>query len=212
MHLSETPRGISILSPHSTEAFSCPGFDDFRLFELNKVVNEQDFLPLYFMRNLLQTLKLIRASGRHLMLTQAGRRMHDDPCGLQAALFRTAFWQVDLSAFLGRGLHGGWPQCDIGLVLWALTIAAGDWQSPEKLARLCTVPTDRMLTTEWDSASAAAEATAFRPLWWFGLLDCREEELSGASFGRKVLYRKTPLYDRLLSFDVPLNASAGLRH
>ena len=63
---------------------------------------------------------------------------------LLAPLFHLAFWHMDLSYF-GRGLLGSWPQADAGVVLWSLSACADDWQSAEKLTRLCTIPEPAML-------------------------------------------------------------------
>ena len=77
---------------------------------------------------------------------------------LQAVLFHIALWHLDLGG-LARGLHHGWPQCDAGIVLWSLSVAANDWQP-------------------------------------------REQHF----------YRKTALFDRLLSFDVALEDTVAPRH
>ena len=39
-----------------------------------------------------------------------------------------------------------WPQGDIGVVLWSLSVAADEWQGTDTLAALCTVP-DRWIPT-----------------------------------------------------------------
>jgi len=194
------------------DTFTWPGFTKADAFALNKVVNEPDFPALFFLRNVAQALKLLRPYRGYLKITPAGRSVLEEPGAVQALLFRATFWQLDLSAFFGRGLHGSWPQCDVGVVLWSLSLTARDWQSPERLARLCTVPHDGVLTTQWDSASMATEATILRPLWWFGLLEHRAEDIPGSRHGRRYFYRKTPLFDRLLSFDVTIEANTDARH
>ena len=37
--------------------------------------------------------------------------------------------------YLSRSLHHGWPQHDVGIVLWSLSVAANDWQPRERLPR-----------------------------------------------------------------------------
>ena len=71
-------------------------------------------------------------------------------------------WHFDLEN-LGWVLHG-WPQCDAGVVLWSLAIAANDWQPRERLSRLCTIPINGVLDQTWDTASHAMEARVLRPL------------------------------------------------
>jgi hypothetical protein len=112
--------------------------------------------------------------------TPLGQSILDDgrQGGLLAILFHLAFWQMDLSYF-GRGLLGSWPQADIGIVLWSLSVSASDWQSRERLTRLCTISEPAMLTGAWDRPPLAMEARILRPLLWFGLLEiCRAEFLS----------------------------------
>jgi hypothetical protein len=55
------------------------------------------------------------------------------------------------------------------------------------------------------------EATILRPLRWFGLLDYRQDDIPERRFEKRHFYRKTPLFDRFVSFDVKLEA-AGPRH
>ena len=106
------------------------------LSELHKVINEPDFLPLYFVRHIAQMGTLLRKHKGHLKISPAGRRMLEpaNRQALQAVLFHITMWHFDLEN-LGWGLHG-WPQCDAGVVLWSLAIAANDWQPRERIASL----------------------------------------------------------------------------
>ncbi len=194
------------------ELFTWPGFDKAEAFRLHKVINEPDFLPLFFVRHVAEAGKLVRRDKGHLKIASAGRKLLKEPHqqALQAVLFHLALWRLDLG-YLGRGLHHGWPQHDIGIVLWSLSIAANDWQPPERLTRMCTIPINGVLESTWDTGSHAMEATVLRPLRWFGLLDYRQDDIPEQRFEKRHFYRKTPLFDRFLSFDVKLEA-AGPRH
>jgi hypothetical protein len=194
------------------DLFTWPGFDKAEAFRLHKVVNEPDFLPLFFVRHVAEAGKLVRRDRGHLKVTPAGRKLLKEPHqkALQAVLFHLALWRLDLG-YLGRGLHHGWPQHDIGIVLWSLSIAANDWQPPERLTRMCTIPINGVLESTWDTGSHAMEATVLRPLRWFGLLDCRQDDIPERRLEKRHSYRKTALFDRFLSFDVKLEA-AGPRH
>lgn len=195
------------------DLFAWPGFDRANAFRLHKVVNEPDFFPLYFVRHLAETAKLLRQHKGHLKAAAAGRRMLEGPDqgALQAILFHLAYWHVDLE-FLSRSAHHGWPQRDIGIVLWSLSIAAKDWESRERLARMCTIPIDSILDTPWDTTTYAMDATILRPLWWFGLLEHRQDDIAENRFDKEHFYRKTPLFDRFLSLDVKLESSGGAHH
>ena len=130
---------------------------------------------------------------------------------LPAILFHLAFWHTDLGYF-GRGLLGSWPQADIGIVLWSLSVSAGDWQTSEKLTRLCTIPEPATLTGTWDRSAYAMEARILQPLLWFGLLEYRSENIPDSRFAVRHYYRKSALFDRLLTFDVKMDFGQGARH
>ena len=195
------------------DLFTWPGFDRTEAFRLHKVINEPDFLPLYFVRHLVESAGLVRQRKGYLRITPTGRQVLEDPArqALQPLLFHVAPWGIDLGYF-GRGLHGDWPQRDIGILLWSLSVAANDWESPKRLTRMCTIPINGVLAAQWDSGTAAMEARILRPLWWFGLLEYRQEEVLGRPFGASHFYRKSPLFDRFLSFNVKLEPTAAHRH
>ena len=195
------------------ERFSWPDFDRPAVFEFHRVVNEPDFLPLYFVRHLTQMATLLRKHKGHLKTSPAGRRLLEpaNERALQAVLFHTAFWHFDLSLF-GRGLHHGWLQRDVGIILWCMSVAANDWQPPTRLSRLCAIPINGVLDQEWDTASYAMEAQILQPLLWFGLLEHREEKTRAETWAPRHFYRKAALFDHFLSFDVRLDGAGSLRH
>jgi hypothetical protein len=195
------------------DRFTWPDFDRRVAFEFTGVVNEPDFLPLYFVRHLSQAATLLRRHKGHLNISPAGRRLIEasNVRALLAVLFHTAFWHFDLSV-LGRDLHHGWLQRDAGIILWCLSLSANDWQPPTRLSRLCTIPINGVLDQEWDTASYAMEAQMLRPLQWFGLLEHREEKSDTSILAPQHFYRKTAMFDRFLSFDVRLEGADSLRH
>ena len=190
-----------------------PNYDQADAFRFNKVINEPDFLPLHVVRQLAQAATLVRARRKKLVATPLGTSMLSDARqgSLLAILFHLAFWHMDLSYF-GRGLLGSWPQRDAGVVLWSLSVCANDWQSAEKLTRLCTIPEPAMFSETWDRTPYAMEAKILRPLLWFGLLEHRSEKIPSGRFGEHHFYRKAELFDRLLAFDVQVDLSEGARH
>jgi hypothetical protein len=130
---------------------------------------------------------------------------------LPAILFHLTFWHMDLGYF-GRGLLGSWPQADIGIVLWSLSVSASDWQTSEKLTRLCTIPEPAILTGTWDRSAYAMESRILRPLLWFGFLEYRSEKIPESQFAARHFYRKTALFDRVLTFDVEMDVAKNARH
>jgi hypothetical protein len=185
------------------DLFEWPGFDRAEAFRLHKVVNEPDFFPLFFIRHMAQMAKLARLHRGRLGATRMGKKMLKpiEQRALQAILFHITFWHADLS-YLGRGLHGSWPQYKIGVLFWCLSVAASNWQTPEQLTRLCTIPVNGVLDATWDSGSLAMETRILRTLYWFGLLEHRTEKPDEGRLLEKRLYRKAPLFDRFFSFDV----------
>ena len=195
------------------DLFTWPGFDKADAFRFHKVINEPDFLPLYFVRHVAESIRLVRQHKGRLKITPVGCQVLEDPArqSLQALLFHTAMWGIDLN-YLGRSLHEGWPQRDIGVLLWSLSVSANDWQSSDRLTRMCTIPINGVLEAQWDSGAMAMQARVLRPLWCFGLLEYRREEIPGRRFEALHFYRKTPLFDHFLSFDIKLETAAGSRH
>ena len=185
------------------DLFDWPDFDKTELFRLNKVINEPDFLPLHFVRLVTETAQLVRRHRGFLKPTILGRDLSKEPQGgaLLPILFHVACWHCNLGYFDG-GLHEGWPQRDMGVILWSLSVAARDWESRERLTRLCAIPINGVLDARWDSGSMAMEARILRPLLWFGLLEHRHEAPPGDRYGGRHFFRKSGLLDRFVQFDV----------
>jgi hypothetical protein len=193
--------------------FEWPDYDQAAVLQFHNVINEPDFLPLHIVRTLAQAATLVRVQGGKLVVTPLGKSMPSDERqrSLLAILFHIMFWRMDLEYF-GRGLLGSWPQADMGIVLWSLSVSADDWQTSDKLTRLCTIPEPATLTGTWDRSAFAMEAKILRPLLWFGLLEYRSEKIPNTQFGTRNYYRKTALFERLLKFDVKMDFSEGPRH
>jgi hypothetical protein len=179
-----------------------PGFDKDLHFKYKDVINEPRFYPLFFLRHLMQEAGLARRYKGYLKATQKGRNAMEAP-NLLALLFFTAFWRLDLGYF-SHDLHIDWPQRDIGSILWSLSVAAHDWETRERLTRLCAVPIADLLESPWETGSHVMEGQILRPLRWFGLLEARDAEQQPDEYVPRRLYRKTMLFDRFLSFDIQL--------
>jgi hypothetical protein len=92
------------------DLFDWPDFDKAEEFRFQKVVNEPDFLPLFFVRHLVEVAKLVRRHRGVLKATRLGRELAEEPHvrALLAILLHVTFWHCDLS-YLCRDLHGRWP-------------------------------------------------------------------------------------------------------
>jgi hypothetical protein len=185
------------------EIVEWPGLDKSELFRFHKVINEPDFLPVHFVRVLLQGSKLLRVQRDRLVPSRLGKKMlaPERYGGLHALLFHIALWHLNLGYF-DRNPVQSWPQNNVGVVLWSLSASANDWLHPDKLTRLCTVPVIGVLESAWDLGSFAMESRILRPLTWFGLLESRREGKAG--LGESRLYRKTSLFDQFIKFNVQI--------
>ena len=189
-----------------------PDYDKDELFRYNKVINEPDFFPLHFLRVLAQTAKLLRTDRGKLVVTPLGRRIlkADQHGPLQALLFHIALWHLNLGYF-DRYPINSWPLTHAGILLWSLSASAHDWLPRETLTRLCATPVIGVLESQWDFGSSAMEARVLRPLLWFGLLESRTEGRSPTDMVYRRLYRKTPLFDHLVNFNVRVE-TVGIRY
>jgi hypothetical protein len=189
-----------------------PDYDKTELLRFQKVINEPDLLPLHFIRILTQTAKLSRTYRGKLIPTPLGRRMlaAEQHGPLQALLFHVALWHMNLAYFDGYPLDS-WPQSQVGVILWSLSTSAHDWLPRETLTRLCATPVNGVLESQWDFGSSAVEARILRPLVWFGLLESRTEPRSAIELVDPRLYRKAPLFDRFVKFDVQIEGP-DIRH
>ena len=192
------------------DLFEWPEFDRAEAYRYHKVLNEPDFLPLYFVRNIATQAKLVRPYRGFLRPTQLGRDLLSEARrrALQAILFHVTFWHADLSYF-GRSMFGTWPQSDAGVLFWSLSVSASNWQTPETLSRLCSIPIIGVLESTWDTGSMLVEARILRPLAWFGLLEYRLEEIPGIPLGQRHFYRKSKLFDRFFAFNVEFERTSS---
>jgi hypothetical protein len=189
-----------------------PGYDKTELLRVQKVINEPDVLPLHFVRILTQTAKLIRTHCGKLIPTPVGRRLlaAEQHGPLQAILFHVALWRMNLAYFDGYPIDS-WPQGEVGIILWSLSVSAHDWLPRETLTRLCASPVIGVVESQRDFGSSAMEARILRPLVWFGLLESRTEPRSATEVVDRRLYRKAPLFDRFLKFNVQVEGQ-DIRH
>ncbi len=83
---------------------------------------------------------------------------------------------------------------------------SGGWQTAEVLVRQCSVPVIGVLETKRDYATMAFEDRLLRFLEWFGLVERR------AAPRGKHEYRKTGLFERMLSFEVEVPGVERILH
>lgn len=190
-----------------------PAFDLSLIRSVTKVLNEADVWPAELLRIIAIEMRLLRRAGKTLVPTAKGRTLLGTfgAGDLAARLFEIVFWRTNLGRWDACPVPS-WPQGDIGIIVWVLSHVAADWQTPERLARLATIPVIGVLEAKPDVAGLALELRILRMLALFGLLDAEIEPGSPERFLAKRRYRKTPLFDRFFSFDVTLEPIDGARH
>ncbi len=190
---------------------SWPGLEATEQLRAGKTYREQAVGELHLLRQVVEKAGLLSATALWFEPTPPARAMLESDArgALQALLFRQAFWHMDLAKYVAgrlRGLPGWWPQGDIGIVLWSLSEAGDERRNTHMLTTLCAVPDDDIATARWPAAAMFVRHI-LDPLRWFGLVECSLTELP-----RELLWRKTALFDRFLSFDVRLMDHGAARH
>jgi hypothetical protein len=180
---------------------------------VTKVLNEQDVWPAELLRVIAEDMRLLRRAGKTLVPTAKARKLLGTGRAgdLAARLFEIVFWRINLSRWDGCPVPS-WPQGDIGIIVWALSHVASNWETPDRLARLTTVPVNGVLEAKLDFSGLALELRILRMLALFGLLEAERAPQSPERFLARRRYRKSPLFDRFFSFDVTLEPFGGARH
>ncbi len=177
------------------------------------VVNERDIHLVHLPRIVLGLAALlVRRKGFHI--TRRGRALLADPRAgeLFAALFRTFFRSLNL-AYLDHGPPQPSFQHTIAFSIFQVGRHAGDWMSAERLAergvlRGVLEPTELRLP---DSARWLFSTRLLYPLRDFGLLEHRLVG-DGPEWERTSEFRKMPLFDRFLRFELDPPGSRDAMH
>ena len=187
------------------EAMDWPGCLFEEKWRAGKQLREHHVEELRLLRELVLMDGLLTRKDGWLRVGAAGRwALKGRRERLQANFFRNCFWQVSLSLF-GEPECGHWPQPQIGLALWSLSATGDRWQDTETLMRLSVLPDEAVLRNPDWVAPALFVLRVLRPLRWFGLVECRDEDASRRGGG---MWRKAPLFDRFLQFDPNVVRSA----
>jgi hypothetical protein len=162
-----------------------PDYDQAAMFQFSKVINEPDFLPLHVVRILLRQ--------QHWYARSAGswwRPRWEIDVGCHAARHLSAIlfillWRMDLQ--FGRWL----PLMATGRHRHRTVVVgpAGDWQSSEKLTRLCTIPAGDVFD---DLDRRPTGSQILRPLLWFGLLEHSSEKKTTAGSASIIFTARRP--------------------
>ncbi len=180
----------------AAEHFEWPNYTAAELFEMHKVLNEDDMPPLWPVHDLLRYLKLMRRYKGVLVPTKKGRALVETPA---------AFFDLVAPVYLYQSVHdervetrgdllGNWD-----IFLNVINVEARDGCSLAHLVKTLYGwdETDRYNPAASD-ARFALSACVVRPLCWLGLL---WEDREGLGFFDDGALYKTPLWSASLKLE-----------
>ena len=179
-------------------AFNWPGHTADELYRINKVLNEDDFLPLMVMHDLLRIAKVGRHFNGEFVLTPKGRQLIGDRALLQGTLFEALLYDYNLQN-LDRMPGGSRPDWEI--LLGVMDTELRDWMTIGQMLNVfygMEIEKADYRSSEYQVAIWFSSRVV-RPLKWLGLI----ESVRGVR-GRKIYeieIRKTPLWSNWLRFD-----------
>ncbi|MCH7777638.1 MAG: hypothetical protein IH878_14040 [Gemmatimonadetes bacterium] len=182
--------------------FRWPGFEPEVVWRFNRVLNEPDYVPVNFLHALINVAGLGRKHKGTFRLSRLGRSLLPPEAAgeLNAVLFDATCNRYNL-AYLDRRPIKESFQPQIGLTLFLMSKVAETPRSPEELLAITTLPIDPPQSDFPFHPEAIFRVRVLGYLEWFGLLE-KVRIAANDQVGQQHLYRKTPLFDRFLSFDI----------
>lgn len=183
------------------DRFHWRGYSPADVWGMNKVVNEFDYTPALYLHAVLKLAGLARTEKGFLKLTRKGRTLLPEQAAgqLQAALLRTTFTRYN-TAFLDRYDMPETFAWQISLILFLIGRFNDDWHPADALMRSVAIPQETAAEPRFpDWPWRTFEVRVLRYLRWFGLIE-EKQAAANDDWGQPNLYRKTRLYDRMLSF------------
>jgi hypothetical protein len=190
----------------AAEDFRWPGYESQELYRLNRVLDEQDFVPLSVMHGLMFSGRLIRHVKGRAELTKSGISILGDHGALQVALFETYFTAFDFDAY--ERFPSLIEYCDYRHFLAVVDNRLGNWVSLEGFTEWC-LPVPIIVGGRLGPLFEAClflSIRLIRPLLWLGLLE--EEPAETRQPVEQLRIRKTPLFNRFLVFDERMTESS----
>lgn len=171
------------------------------IFKVCKVANEDDVLPLHFFHIVLKEAGLIRKYKGHLVATKKGKELFQAKNNsLFGLIYKTLYERIDISYF-DRVYLQGWPNLQIGVVLYCSSLIGDEWIDEEKIMKMTAIPDTRFWQTPRDLPEFAFHTRILRPLWWFGLLEHRVRKDSDTKWEVEQ-FKKTKAFNDVFSFRI----------
>ena len=170
------------------------------------VRNEEDVFPLHLLRILLELSGLIKRRKGFFSLTRAGERLSSDARAgeLFTLLFVTHFRKFNLAYLDGVESLPSF-QYTVAYALYRFGQVGVEWRPPLQLKADLVLPTvlDELPPGEYhDSWEIVLNNRLLRPLEGFALAEVRTLPRVAGEWRDRREYRKTPLFDGFLTFDV----------
>ena len=179
----------------AAEAFAWPHYTAAELYDINKVLNEQDFIPLVVLHDLLIATKLARHYKGALHATKLGRDLSKQPGQLWALVAGHLLFHLDhghYTRFEDRPL-GNWD-----IFLNVINVEAEMGASEGRLCSVLYGGSEIDFRRHSYMTAFAFYAHVLRPLTWAGLL---LEHRTGQGLAQRELFTKTPLWPVALKLD-----------
>jgi len=171
-----------------------------------RVIHEQDFTPLHFVRQAIQKAGLLRRRKDRLFC----RKGLHDAAALFPEIVASTFWQIDLAAFDGVPFSN-WPQDHVGVTLWAISACGLRWADQRELMALTTLAHPALAREQGDHMLAAFQLRILRPLVWLDLVEMEQPWDFSARAAPRV--RKSSRFDQVFEFAIRLrDQEAGQLH
>ncbi|MBM3500937.1 MAG: hypothetical protein FJX74_19950 [Armatimonadetes bacterium] len=213
-----TPKGNLNRQFAETAVLRCPRLvehmEAYRGRDRRPGLNEEDVGDIHYMRIVLTLSRLIARRRNTIRITKKGRQLLEDGRAgeLYALLFRTFFRELNLAYIDWLAVESDFQHL-VGVGLFYVHAFGDTWRREDRLSEL-VVP-EPLLPLLGDLPPAVrpgrvVRARLLRPLEDFGLVEVRDAGQEGHFTIREV--RKTPLFDRFITFDLGPEKPAGPTH
>ena len=186
--------------------FAWPHYTAPELYDMNKVLNEQDFPPLMVLHDVLIATKLARHYKGTMQITKFGRELSKKPGQLWALLTRHTLFHLDhaqYTRFDDRPM-GNWD-----IFLNVINVEAEMGASEGRLCSVLYGGEEISFPRHSYKIAFAFYAHVLRPLCWAGLL---AEHRTGRGLDQSDLFTKTPLWATALRLDTDRHLTQPTHH
>ena len=190
----------------AAQEFAWPHYTAPELYEMNKVLNEQDFMPLVVLHDVLIATKLVRHYRGTMQITKLGRELGKKPGALWALLAEQLLFRHDHSQYtrFDERPMGNW-----NIFLNVINVEVHEGASEGRLCSVLYGGEEESFRRHSYMVAFAFYAHVLRPLCWVGLL---AEHRTGRGFDQSELFTKTPLWAVTLTLDTDRHLSQPTRH